>query len=227
MQEPPSHSESPSSGESPSPDESPSPGESPPPSLSSIVKRPRVLAVAAILVVLIVVLIAACGGSGDDEAGAGDTASVESVDTTEDFVPEPEPPVEVTPEPVEPAETVVAAEDLPIVKVKGKALKRGSEGKRVKQLQGALIYLCYLEDGADDGNFGQKTKKSVQAFQLELGLKGDGVAGQKTIRAVNKQVKAGPVTCEATAVGTDAGDAGDGNGNGNGSGDGGTETDPS
>jgi peptidoglycan hydrolase-like protein with peptidoglycan-binding domain len=67
------------------------------------------------------------------------------------------------------------------------------ENKRVKQLQNALIYLAYLEAGSNDGAFGQKTKKAVQKFQLELGLNGDGVAGQKTLRQINKAVKAAPV----------------------------------
>lgn len=173
-----------------------------------MIKRPRVLALAIALIVVIVVLIAACGGD-DDQSAASDTTSVESVDTSQDFVDEPDPPAEVTPEPAEttPAEPA----KLPIVKVKGKALKRGDENKRVKQLQGALIYLCYLDEGSDDGTYGQKTKKAVQAFQLEMGLNGDGVAGRATIRAVNKQVKAGPVNCVAVAAGTsgeaDSGDS--------------------
>lgn len=205
--------------------------ETPSPSLSSIVKRPRVLLVAAALVVLIVVLIAACGGGDDDQAASSEPTTAESINTIEDLPPDPDPPAEVTPEPAT-VETVETA-DLPLVKVKGKALKRGLENNRVKQLQRALIYLCYLEEGADDGQYGAKTKKSVQAFQLEMGLNGDGVAGQKTIRVVNRSVKAAPGTCEpgsAPSSSDSGGGSGDGtgDGSGDGSGDGNTdtETDP-
>ncbi len=199
--------------------------ESPSPSVSSIVKRPRVLALAALLVVLIVVLIAACGGGDDStnsEAASGDPATTENINTIEDLPPEPEPPAATTSDPTE-VETV-EAEDLPLVKVKGKALKRGQKNNRVKQLQRSLIYLCYLEKGSADGQYGAKTKKSVQAFQLEMGLNGDGVAGQQTIRVVNRTVKASPGTCEPDSAGTSSNS---GNGSGGSSGDETTETDPS
>ena len=162
-------------------------------SFSSILKRPRLLAAVAALALLVVVLIAACGG-GDDtssDPAATEPTPVETIDTGEDLPPEPDPPEEVTTDEV-PTETVDKA-DLPLVKVKGKALKRGMENKRVTQLQNALIYLAYLEEGSNDGAFGKKTKKAVQGFQLERGLNGDGVAGQKTLRQINKAVKAAPV----------------------------------
>lgn len=200
----------------------PAGSESTQPSVPTILKRPRVLALIGALVVLVVVLITACGG-GDDAADAGgDTSTVELVDTGEDLEPPAEPvPVE-TVEPDPPAEPPVDPANLPITKVKGKALKRGMDNKRVMSLQEGLIYLGYLEPGSADGQFGQKTKKAVQEFQLEMGLNGDGVAGQKTIRAINKAVKqapAGGLTLEPAA--DDAGDGdGDGTGDGDGSGDG-------
>ena len=81
---------------------------------------------------------------------------------------------------------------MPVTKVKGKPLKRGMENKRVLQLQESLIYLGYLEEGSADRKYGSKTKKAVQEFQLEQGLNGDGVAGPKTIRAINRADKAAP-----------------------------------
>jgi len=206
--------------------------ESTQPSVPTILKRPRVLALIAAVVILVVVLITACGG-GDDAADAGaDTSSVDIVDTGEDIPPEPDPPVETTDPPVEDPPVVDTAE-LPITKVKGKALKRGMDNKRVMTLQQGLVYLGYLEAGSADGQFGQKTKKAVQEFQLEMGLNGDGVAGQKTIRAINnavKQAPAGGVTAtpddpaadppaadETTGAGDGSGDgAGDGSGDGSG-----------
>ena len=165
--------------------------ESKQPSVSTILKRPRVLALIAALVILVVVLITACGG-GDDTADAGaESTSAEIVDPVEDLPPEPDPPAEVTDPPVEDPPVVEEA-DLPITKVKGKALKKGMTNNRVMTLQEGLIYLGYLEEGSADGKFGQKTKKAVQEFQLEQGLNGDGVAGQKTIRVINVSVKRAP-----------------------------------
>ena len=176
-------------------------------SFSSILKRPRLLAAVAALVLLVVVLIAACGGDdASSDATAPDSTPIETIDTGEDLPPEPDPPEEVTTDET-PTETVDNA-DLPLVKVRGKALKRGMENKRVNQLQNALIYLAYLEAGSNDGAFGQKTKKAVQEFQLERGLNGDGVAGQKTLRQMNKAVKAAPVGGVVVVASGDAADDG-------------------
>ena len=205
-------------------------------SVPTILKRPRVLALLAALVVLIIVLITACGG-GDDTGDAGaDTGGVDLIDTGEDLLPPEEPPVEPI-EPEAPVEPAIDPAELPITKVKGKALKRGMQNKRVQTLQEALVYLGYLAPDSADGQFGPKTKKAVQEFQLEMGLNGDGVAGQKTIRAINKAVKAAPAggsaeepadgtdagTDEGADAGTDDGDSageGDGTGGGDGTGDG-------
>ena len=172
-----------------------------PSSFSSILKRPRLLAAVAALVLLVVVLIAACGGDdASSDAAATDSMPVETIDTSEDFPPEPDPPDDVVTD-EEPTATVDNA-DLPLVTVKGKALKKGMKNKRVNQLQKAIIYLAYLEADSNDGAFGQKTKKAVQAFQLERALNGDGVAGQKTLRKLNKAVKAAPVGGVVVVVAT-------------------------
>jgi len=71
-----------------------------------------------------------------------------------------------------------------------------------RERAGLLIYLAYLEADSNDGAFGQKTKKAVQAFQLERALNGDGVAGQKTLRKLNKAVKAAPVGGVVVVVAT-------------------------
>ena len=178
------------------------------PSVPAVLKRSRVLVLAAAVVVLVVVLIAACGGDDEPaEAGAEDTTSVEIVDTAEDLAPEPSPSPEPA-DPVEPAPTDPAVDpaELPITKVKGKPLKRGMENKRVLQLQKSLIYLGYLGEGSADGKYGAKTKKAVQEFQLEQGLNGDGVAGPKTIRAINRAVKAAPAGGVSSSTSADAAD---------------------
>ena len=86
----------------------------------------------------------------------------------------------------------------------------GINNNRVRQLQEALIYVGLLEEGSADGKFGPITKRAVQAFQLDQGLKGDGIAGEKTVRALNQAVKKGK-RYDAFAEGnlTEPGDAGD------------------
>ena len=59
----------------------------------------------------------------------------------------------------------------------------GSKGDRVKSLQQALITLGFLK-GTPDGVFGSKTKKAVKAFQKSKKLTADGVAGKKTLAAI-------------------------------------------
>ena len=60
------------------------------------------------------------------------------------------------------------------------SLKKGDEGKDVKDLQQALISLGYLHTDAT-GTFGSATKEAVEAFQKDMGLSVDGVAGPKTL----------------------------------------------
>lgn len=59
-------------------------------------------------------------------------------------------------------------------------LSRGSMGDDVRALQQKLKDLGYLS-GAVDGDFGNKTKKAVEAFQKDMGLKVDGIAGRETL----------------------------------------------
>ena len=63
------------------------------------------------------------------------------------------------------------------------AISYGSKGDRVKSLQQALITLGFLK-GTPDGVFGSKTKKAVKAFQKSKKLTADGVAGKKTLAAI-------------------------------------------
>lgn len=66
-------------------------------------------------------------------------------------------------------------------------LKRGSSGADVKQLQGNLIYLGYLNDVAD-GIFGAKTEAAVRRYQSRNGLSQDGIAGAQTNAKLAKEV---------------------------------------
>ncbi|UPK46280.1 spore cortex-lytic enzyme [Paenibacillus pabuli] len=59
------------------------------------------------------------------------------------------------------------------------AVKYGSYGQDVYELQGRLKYLGFY-NGKIDSNFGSTTLKSVKWFQSEFGMKVDGVVGAKT-----------------------------------------------
>jgi peptidoglycan hydrolase-like protein with peptidoglycan-binding domain len=60
------------------------------------------------------------------------------------------------------------------------ALRRGSKGSQVADMQKRLIQLGYLNDRAD-GSFGPLTEKAVKDFQRAHGLKVDGIAGPQTM----------------------------------------------
>lgn len=69
----------------------------------------------------------------------------------------------------------------------GTTLKLNSQGDRVSQLQRDLTTLGYYY--ADiTGNFGSKTEAAVKAFQKAKGLTADGVAGSKTLAAIESAV---------------------------------------
>ena len=76
---------------------------------------------------------------------------------------------------------------LPLSLTQAAALKQGSKGTAVKQLQQNLIGLGFLE-GSADGSYGGKTKAAVKAFQAEFGLSPDGNAGEATQAAVENAV---------------------------------------
>ena len=60
-------------------------------------------------------------------------------------------------------------------------LKLGATGAAVKDLQQKLKALGYLK-GSADGDFGEMTEAAVKAFQKQMGLTVDGVAGIDTLR---------------------------------------------
>lgn len=73
------------------------------------------------------------------------------------------------------------------VRAEAAALKQGSSGREVKQLQQNLIGLGFLEGNAD-GAYGGMTQSAVKAFQAEFGLAPDGNAGEATQAAVRNAV---------------------------------------
>ena len=65
------------------------------------------------------------------------------------------------------------------------SLSKGDSGIRVEKLQSRLRELGYLAEPVD-GDFGSRTKEAVKLFQETSGLKADGVAGVKTLKALYK-----------------------------------------
>jgi hypothetical protein len=73
-------------------------------------------------------------------------------------------------------------------------LRRGSRGPAVALLQGALVQLneklpqSTKKHGVPDGAFGAETQRAVISFQAKAKVKPDGVAGAKTIHALDDKM---------------------------------------
>ena len=90
----------------------------------------------------------------------------------------------VTPTPVPTATPKVTDSTIQIAT--GKTLKKGDINSAVKAMQQRLIELGYLS-GKADGNFGAQTFAALQAFQRANSLTVDGIAGTKTLTALNSK----------------------------------------
>lgn len=78
-------------------------------------------------------------------------------------------------------------------------LSSGSHGSAVKELQENLTSLGY-SCGVIDGDYGAKTACAVRKFQDDNGLKPvDGIAGQKTLEAIDKAIKSKSKKVKVTA----------------------------
>ena len=69
--------------------------------------------------------------------------------------------------------------------VKPATLSLNSTGDNVKSLQKSLISLGYLK-GSADGKYGAMTQQAVQTFQKANRLTADGLAGKKTLTALEQ-----------------------------------------
>ena len=77
-------------------------------------------------------------------------------------------------------------------------LRQGSKGERVRSLQQALISLGYLS-GKADGVYGSQTRKAVKSFQKSKKLTADGIAGKKTLSALETAISGGQNESQADA----------------------------
>ncbi len=76
-------------------------------------------------------------------------------------------------------------------------LRIKNKGARVRLLQQALISLKYLS-GSADGVFGSQTRQAVIAFQKANGLTADGLAGKRTLLALEKALNGTATAAAAT-----------------------------
>ena len=77
------------------------------------------------------------------------------------------------------------------VRLGDRTLRNGSEGEDVRELQNALIRLGYdCGKWGADGDFGDATEEAVIKFQKAKKLTADGVAGPKTISALQSALQA-------------------------------------
>ncbi|MCR5296194.1 MAG: peptidoglycan-binding protein [Clostridiales bacterium] len=97
-----------------------------------------------------------------------------------------------------PAQTATTSPDGSLFGGNYTSIRIGATGSRVKTLQSALISLNYLS-GKADGIFGNQTLNAVLAFQKANKLSQDGVAGKKTLTALEKAVKNGDVRAADTS----------------------------
>ena len=80
-----------------------------------------------------------------------------------------------------------------------KTLQRYSEGDEVRKLQTMLSDLGYYS-GNKTGSFGELTKEAVIAFQQAKGLSADGIAGPRTLAALNAAHSSGSVASSGGSV---------------------------
>lgn len=81
---------------------------------------------------------------------------------------------------------------------RGRTLRLGSEGYRVKALQERLVELGYHLQ--PDGDFGPATRRQVVAFQIDHGLKPDGIVGPQTEALIDRAVPINASKVDSRAV---------------------------
>ena len=79
-----------------------------------------------------------------------------------------------------------------------KTLSSGSRGSAVEELQKKLNFLGY-SCGTVDGDYGAKTANAVREFQRKNELSVDGIAGPKTLEAIDKKIASSDTKIKVTA----------------------------
>lgn len=88
--------------------------------------------------------------------------------------------------------SMISYTDEPVTEPEPDALKYGSVGEAVKELQEDLLSLGYaLPEYGADGDFGSETKKAVEAFQRDHELLVTGIADAATRAAIETAIEDG------------------------------------
>ena len=162
--------------------------------VTSELRRRQVAVVLAVLVAVVLVAGAILGvraltGSGDGSKQAAPEAPAGTVTTPVTTTPAattPQSPTGTTTTPEQAPAPAAGASSVPTDTV----LRPGASGDSIKALQEALTTLG-LAPGKADGIYGPTTTEAVTAFQTSKGLTADGIAGPRTIAAVNEALAAG------------------------------------
>lgn len=90
---------------------------------------------------------------------------------------------------------------VPFEAAASQVLRKGSRGSQVTALQSRLISAGYLKTQAT-GYYGDLTEQAVRNFQSRNGLKADGIAGPRTIEALNRVSSSTSVSTRSTSAST-------------------------
>ena len=155
----------------------------PRPASSGLGQRQAIVVLASVVAVVVIaggiLLVRSLGGSDGATTTPGSTTPTATT-------PAATTPAGTSPTPTTPTTTTPSTASVPTDAV----LRAGSSGTAVVTLQQALTKLGY-PPGAADGNFGPATTQAVIAFQKAQGLPQDGVAGPKTLAAINAALAGG------------------------------------
>jgi peptidoglycan hydrolase-like protein with peptidoglycan-binding domain len=79
------------------------------------------------------------------------------------------------------------------------SLRRGARGPGVRNLQ-SILRAYGFDPGAADGQYGPRTQAAVRRFQISQGIRGDGVVGADTLRALSTPTWGGTLANRGGAV---------------------------
>ena len=68
-------------------------------------------------------------------------------------------------------------------------IRSGNSGEKVRQLQGKLVALGYLQEDQIDGVYGNATAEAIRAFQTEAGIRVNSVANLVTQQAMDSALR--------------------------------------
>ena len=148
----------------------------------AVIRRRRVVGLAALLALAVVGVAAGLAVFGSDEPAAPTTAPAAT--TQSPATTEPPPPTTTQPPRGTNTSPANPTSPLTIELPASGPLAIGARGEEVERLQTALRALQF-NIGEVDGVFGEGTREAVRAFQRANDLPADGIIGETTAEALN------------------------------------------